>query len=241
MAQTVNTLHGRALVFRRLAPAAPGRPTPPRHRGWKSVSMQLLDLSDDILGLVGEEVSAARARRLVVSLPFDIRDLRRLRCASYGGQMEVLYAPSTGLPGSLCAHIRAITGALRSLDPMLCLGGGERCASRAYHGIDLRPWKAAYGCHEANVYSIKASIGLKGSVRMAGHRPLMVRGCRGAIARTPPRVRRAATCGLVTCATKGQAAGRDARERPPVPPRARRWRAARVAARGGVQYSATDL
>jgi len=39
---------------------------------------------------VGEEVSAARAGRLVVSLPFDIRDLRRLRCASYGGKMEVL-------------------------------------------------------------------------------------------------------------------------------------------------------
>jgi hypothetical protein len=128
--------------------------------------MELLDLSDDVMDLVGERVANAREQRLIVSLPFDSLALRRLPCASYDDKMYVLYAPHKLSP-ELHEHINNIAHILKRhpLDPP---------PVTMHDGLDLSRWTYAYIGYETNLYALKASLGLKGSVRMEGYRPLIV-------------------------------------------------------------------
>lgn len=143
----------------------------------QSSGMNVTELAGDILELVGAAVALKHADCFVTSLPFDDHDLRRMRCIVYRNKMSVVYAP-TPLPPRLREHLLYISNMLGSesdaVKTAIRLARSRRPDGLAvYDSVKMDRWTNVYVGHETHLYSMKAAVGLQGSIRVTGYVPVM--------------------------------------------------------------------
>lgn len=170
--------------------------------------MNITDLADDLLKLVGEAVAAKHATSFVTSLPFNDSELRMMRCIVHRGKMTVVYAkvPLSRRVRDHLAYICKILGSesdatnkavqyrqmssrrhmcswLEHFGPGTdhALAGGlqayfHRMSPMLYDGVNLSRWTNVYIGHETHLYSVKAVVEMKGSLRVPGFVAVMARG-----------------------------------------------------------------